>query len=269
MDKRRWREPRANDIDGRNQVCGKNYAAGVMACCVGPADEGGGGYILLGQQDCTFVHTVAQAFGKDMSEKQGWCHFQGWQDKGDLNAEHTAAREGAEESLEVIGSMHMLMEALHDVGGGAVEEIFQGCFLLFMGELSAARRLEIEERFIAKRRWTIDPTKREMRCVRWIAAEELHRAVQHREGYCSAFTDSPAAAGAVQAIGADGREHDTLPTAGAIVPDHRLRRFLHACLRHCSWERGMLAAMVEGRNPCPSARIRFQEWLDNEWVART
>ena len=140
----KWRRPVEGDVDSNNHLSGKNYAAGVLPCCV---NEHGEGMFLLGLEGRrALVHGAIELFtSRDTSEMIGWCHFQGWQDKGDVNEEHTAAREASEEGLDVFGSEHFLMECLHD--RNACDALFQGCYVIYLGVLCQEERNAMEERF--------------------------------------------------------------------------------------------------------------------------
>eukprot|EP01095_Lingulamoeba_sp_RSL-Kostka_P005379 TRINITY_DN1670_c0_g1_i1.p1 TRINITY_DN1670_c0_g1~~TRINITY_DN1670_c0_g1_i1.p1 ORF type:complete len:326 (+),score=107.81 TRINITY_DN1670_c0_g1_i1:36-1013(+) len=233
-----YRKPLEGDIDYNNQNSGKNYASGVLPCCF---DGHGQGYILLGSQKKNKWKLLSKIWDDNIQSKCGWCNFQGWQDKGDYNCEFTAAREAVEESLGAFGSFQLIREMLEDET--TRHEIYQGCFLISLGELDVVGRNQIIDIFNRKLKTTIIP---EMERLHWFKADDLLlKSFKTSQSFTDLFPDQ-----------ADSDES----------LDNRYRPFFLNAMKTIDFESDPLRRLIIGVDPFPNTPNRYQLWRLNKFI---
>lgn len=163
--------------DGNNGICGKNYAAGILPVCVSATD--GQVMVLLGLQprgsgkaECMVVGQEAKALVDGV-----WCVFWGWQDKGDIDEEHTAAREAEEESAGLLGPRDSLRSFLI---AHPESRTLPCLYSLFCGILSPEQMTGTEEEFYHMRWRTsgLSVSRREMSAVKWFSLAEMETSLR-------------------------------------------------------------------------------------------
>jgi hypothetical protein len=159
-----------------NHVQGKNYAAGVMPVCVCDGVQ----YVLLGLQPK--VSGRISSLLPDKSASPGvCCLFWGWQDRGDLDEEDSAAREGSEESAGLLGNREQIREHLLAT---PASRILPQLFVLNLGEFTAGEMASVQDIF-QRKRWfgkeRLPKACREMCMVAWFSVSDLRVACERKD----------------------------------------------------------------------------------------
>ena len=174
--------------DGNNMGNGKNYAAGILPVCV---SQDGEVWVLLGLQPKGAGKAECMLVAKDAKSRvEGvWCVFWGWQDKGDLDEEDTAAREAEEESSGLLGTREELRKFLLS---NPQCRILPCLHAVFCGVLSSDEMSAVEDEFYWLRWHTtgLSMNRREMACVKWFCLKDLEAALQSGSNVLKGMTHS-------------------------------------------------------------------------------